>query len=354
MKKALLYFPFLAILGSCTSSPATKEVKAEKDYILFSGKITNPKGNELTILDPSETFVQVISINEDGTFADTLKVIDTIYTYYFNHGEEYSKMFLKNGYDLTFKINTEQFDESIEYSGTGSKENNYLADLALFKEENVDFSELSDTANHNYKSQLTELEKTLKQRLNSTNGLDSILVAMENKSIESFAQEIEEYRISAIKKAEKLAALIGKPSPSFNFKDPEENEKTLADFEGKYLYIDVWATWCGPCKAEIPALQDLVNKYEGKNINFLSISTDKAEKKEDWKNMIIDKNMTWTQLIADKGWSSDFVQGYSINSIPRFILIDPSGNVVNPDAPRPSNKKLVSLFDELGIDTQVK
>ncbi len=348
MKKILLYLPLFAIISSCVNSEK-KETEDVKDYIIFSGEITNPKENELTILDPSETFVQVISVNEDGTFSDTLRVIDTIFTYYFNHGGEYSKMYLKNGYDLTFKMNTDEFDETIEYSGVGSKENNYLADLALFKEKNINFSELVDVENQDYKEQLKTIEQQLKERLAAVEGLDSTLIALENESIESLSQEIEKQRALAIEKAEKLASLIGGPSPEFSFKTPEGTTKSLVDFTGKYLYIDVWATWCGPCKAEIPALQELVNKYKGKNINFLSISTDKQEKLEEWKSMIVDKKMTWNQVIADKDWSSDFIQAYFINSIPRFILIDPKGYVVNPDAPRPSNNKIEQLFNELGI-----
>ncbi len=246
-------------------------------------------------------------------------------------------------------MNTEEFDESIEYLGAGSVENNYLAASALFKEQELNFSELIAVDNTDYKAQVKEIETNQSQRLNAVNDLDTKLVQIETEDISSFAKEVEKYRASAVKKAEKLAILIGKPSPNFNFKTPSGEEKTLADFAGKYLYIDVWATWCGPCKAEIPALQDLVKKYEGKNITFLSISTDKKEKEEAWKAMIIEKKMTWMQLIADKDWSADFIQDYAINSIPRFILIDPNGNVVTPDALRPSNEKLAALFDELGI-----
>ena len=348
MKKTLLYLPLLTLVASC-SNPSTPEVKEQKNYITFSGTITNPKGDELTILDPSETYIKTIKVNEDGTFSDTLKVVDSIFTYYFSHGGEYSKMFLKNGYDLTFKINTDEFDETVHYDGVGAKENNYLAASSLFKESAVNFSELIAVDNLNYEEQIKEITIKQSERLNAVSDLDAKLIEIEKEEIDSFAKEVEEYRTSAIQKAEKLATLIGKPSPNFKFKTPNGEEKTLADFAGKYLYVDVWATWCGPCKAEIPALQALVNKYEGKNITFLSISTDKQEKLEEWKNMIIEKEMTWTQLIADKDWTSDFVQDYFINSIPRFILIDPNGNVVDPDVLRPSNEKLVALFDELGI-----
>ena len=71
--------------------------------------------------------------------------------------------------------------------------------------------------------------------------------------------------------------------------------------------------------------------------------------REDWKAMVKDKELGGIQIFAPKGWQSEFVQNYKINGIPRFILIDPDGNVVTPDAPRPSSEKLKELFTELNI-----
>ena len=115
------------------------------------------------------------------------------------------------------------------------------------------------------------------------------------------------------------------------------------------MYVDVWATWCGPCKAEIPFLKKVEKQYHGKNILFLSLSIDKAKDHDKWKAMIKDKELGGIQLFADNDWNSKFVTDYLIKGIPRFILIDPTGNIVTANAPRPSNKKLIELFDELKI-----
>lgn len=142
----------------------------------------------------------------------------------------------------------------------------------------------------------------------------------------------------------------GKASPTFeNYENYKGGTSSLKDFKGKFVYVDVWATWCGPCKAEIPHLKKVEKQYHHKNIVFVSISVDKENQKEAWKTMIKDKNMGGVQLFADKDWKSDFVQGYGINGIPRFILIDPKGNIVSSDAPRPSDPKLIELFKENGI-----
>ena len=142
----------------------------------------------------------------------------------------------------------------------------------------------------------------------------------------------------------------GNPSPKFvNYENNAGGKTSLDDLKGKYVYIDVWATWCGPCKAEIPFLQKVEKQYHGKNIEFVSISIDTAKDHEKWKKMVKEKELGGVQLFADNDWKSKFVEGYLIKGIPKFILLDPSGNIVTANAPRPSNKKLIDLFNDLKI-----
>ena len=141
----------------------------------------------------------------------------------------------------------------------------------------------------------------------------------------------------------------GSNSPQFDYENYKGGNTSLADLKGKYVYIDVWATWCGPCKAEIPHLKEKEKKYHGKNIEFVSISVDALKDSEKWKAMIKDKELGGTQLFANNSWESDFIQDYKITGIPRFILIDPAGKIVSADAPRPSDDKLEKTFQELDI-----
>ncbi len=124
---------------------------------------------------------------------------------------------------------------------------------------------------------------------------------------------------------------------------------SLDDLKGKYVYIDVWATWCGPCKKEIPFLKEVEKKYHDKDIEFVSISVDKKSAYNAWRNMVEEKELTGMQLFADNAFDSKFIKDYNINAIPRFILIDPEGKIVDPNAPRPSNPELITLFNELNI-----
>lgn len=142
----------------------------------------------------------------------------------------------------------------------------------------------------------------------------------------------------------------GNASPKFEgYENFAGGTTSLDDLKGKFVYVDVWATWCGPCKAEIPSLKKLEAEYHNKNIEFVSISVDALKDHDKWKAMVAEEDLKGIQLFADKSWESQFVQDYLIKGIPRFILIDTEGNIVNANAPRPSDEKLVALFNELKI-----
>lgn len=146
--------------------------------------------------------------------------------------------------------------------------------------------------------------------------------------------------------ADKKKTEVGQPSPSFEFENFNGGTTSLESLKGKLVYIDVWATWCGPCKAEIPYLKKVEKAYHGKDVAFVSISVDKKKDYETWKKMVKEEGLAGYQLFADNDWNSDFVQAYGIRGIPRFILLDKEGKIINPNAPRPSSGKvLTDLLD---------
>lgn len=117
--------------------------------------------------------------------------------------------------------------------------------------------------------------------------------------------------------------------------------------KGKYVYIDVWATWCVPCLKQIPYLKALEAEFHDKNIAFVSISVDKERAKSTWKKMLESKELTGIQLFADNSFESEFMNAFAVNSIPRFILIDPEGKIIDPRAPRPSYEKTRRLLQSI-------
>lgn len=151
-------------------------------------------------------------------------------------------------------------------------------------------------------------------------------------------------------KIEKIRQLQkGMISTSFAYQSIEGATVSLADLKGKYVYIDVWATWCGPCLREIPALKRLEADYHDASVAFVSISIDEQKDFEKWQTMVAEKELKGIQLFADNSWKSDFVKAYAIDGIPRFIVIDPEGNILDPNAPRPSNPEIRELFQAMEI-----
>ena len=135
----------------------------------------------------------------------------------------------------------------------------------------------------------------------------------------------------------------GRPSPDFTATDLAGKSYTLADFRGKYLYIDMWATWCAPCKAELPHFRELVKKFEGRNIAFLGLSVDKD--KAAWEKMAASGQLAGVQLLLGSG--SRFQSDYNIEGIPHFILLDKEGKIVNADMLRPSSEDTERILNEL-------
>ena len=139
----------------------------------------------------------------------------------------------------------------------------------------------------------------------------------------------------------------GNASPSFTYENHKGGETSLADLKGKVVYVDVWATWCGPCKREIPYLKEIEEEFHNKNVAFVSISIDVKKDYDAWRNMVTEKELGGIQLMADNDWKSKFVTDYGIKGIPRFILIGTDGNIINSDAPRPSSSEIRGILNGL-------
>jgi thiol-disulfide isomerase/thioredoxin len=125
----------------------------------------------------------------------------------------------------------------------------------------------------------------------------------------------------------------GNIAPAFTFENIKGEKFSLSDFKGKWVYIDVWATWCGPCKQESPYFEKLAQKFKDKPVSFISISVD--DSRAAWERHVYSKK--WSSLHLYAGGWKDITEKYFINAIPRFILIDDKGLIYSPDAERPSS-----------------
>jgi len=142
-----------------------------------------------------------------------------------------------------------------------------------------------------------------------------------------------------------LTLKTGEDALAFSYPDKEGKTVTMASLKGKVVLVDVWATWCGPCKAEIPHLKKLEEEMKGKDVQIISLSTDAVTDKDKWLKMIKDENLGGMQLFAG-GPGNEFSQYYKVNTIPRFLVFDKKGKIVTVDSPRPSNPELKALLEK--------
>lgn len=174
----------------------------------------------------------------------------------------------------------------------------------------------------------------------------SVVSQIENEEIRSrftgkyLDDVIQQQAVIAEKEREKKA----KESPVLSFSDLKGKTFDLSKFRGKVVYVDFWASWCGPCKVQFPhakKLHESLPEKLKKDIVFLYISIDDTEEK--WKDGIKSNGLEdFVNGHVEGGWGAEILAKLGIRSIPRYMLIDKEGKIVNPDARRPNDPEVLS------------
>ena len=131
----------------------------------------------------------------------------------------------------------------------------------------------------------------------------------------------------------------GKPAPDFSTTALNKDTFSLKNFHGKYVVIDVWATWCQTCQVQLPVFDELAEQYTSQNITFVALSID--DNKWAWENQASEKSSRVLPLHTND--KNVFGRTYGIDYLPRYILLDPDGKIINAQMPEPSNP----LFEEI-------
>ncbi len=172
------------------------------------------------------------------------------------------------------------------------------------------------------------LNDMMREQVNELKVNDEIMKKLSEKMDKEYFDEINEM-YQELKPLSK-----GNPAPGFTLLDNKGRTIRLNDFQGKYLYVDVWSTTCAPCIREIPFLKKLKDEYKNKNIEIVGIC---LSGKDQWKEFMKKNNLQGIQLRAEKGWKSKFRNNYLKNhGVPCFILIDKEGIIIDARAARPS------------------
>ena len=121
---------------------------------------------------------------------------------------------------------------------------------------------------------------------------------------------------------------IGTYAMDFTQNDTLGNPVSLSSFKGKYVLVDFWASWCGPCRAENPNVVKAFNQYKDKNFTILGVSLDRPNAKEKWMKAIHDDGLAWNHVSDLKFWDNAVAKQYGIRAIPQNVLIDPQGKII--------------------------
>ena len=153
--------------------------------------------------------------------------------------------------------------------------------------------------------------------------IEPLFLSIDEKYRETFPGKAFAQRIEAAK-----TIGIGKKAPGFTQNDPDGNPVSLSDYLGKYVLLDFWASWCGPCRQENPNLVKAYAAYKDKGFEILGVSLDNKDGKEAWVNAIEKDGLTWTQVSDLNSWNNEVARSYGVRAVPQSYLIDPQGVIV--------------------------
>ena len=155
------------------------------------------------------------------------------------------------------------------------------------------------------------------------------LLAILNEIVRKFPDRTDIAGIrNSIESSTPKTLWVGRQAPEISMPDAEGKTVSLSSFRGKFVLVDFWASWCGPCRRENPNVVEAYNRFKNKNFTILGVSLDRPGEKERWMQAVRDDNLTWTQVSDLKYWQSAAVSTYQFQSIPFNVLVDPEGKVI--------------------------
>ncbi len=348
MKKILIACVAIIALYACSE-------EKKKDNFTIDGKVS------LTELDGQNVYLQVTNDNTNEIVTlDSVKIQNGVFSFKGNKDTVIiASLYVPNTYDIRIALEPGTINVSIPENGvpviSGTPLNDTLQAFynridILQKEgrqivESYPKTDITPEQQQEMEAKLgaipdkidTEIVTFIKANINNVVGQFFALNFLQNFDPEVQSEILgvagEDFKSRKeiqvlIAELEKMNKSIGTLYKDFSSETLTGKKVRLSDYvgKGKYVLVDFWASWCGPCRSEMPALAALYNKYKSKDFEIVGVSLDKD--KASWKKAVDGMKMVWPQISDLKEWNSEGARAYNVESIPFTILIDKDGKIV--------------------------
>ena len=356
MKKALLIFTIsLSFLGACNKMGSKNGV--DSGTFKIYGKLHNQSSGKIYLSELGEqqfVFKDTANVLQDGSFSFEGKVKEPS-VYRISLTDQNMMLFMLDNKDIQVEADAKDLRKT--YAVKGSEEAELFKSLtdkldkmqASAMQLQERFTKANEAGNEDsarfIQERFMQLQKAngkiIKQFIKEHNktavsvfatlnllnpetdfGFADSMAAVFNKNLPE-----SQYTKALVKRLEPLKTLaVGKAAPDITLPTPDGKSLSLSSLKGKYVLVDFWASWCGPCRQENPNVVRMYNKYKDKGFEIFGVSLD--ESKDKWLGAIQKDQLTWQHVSDLKGWQSAAAQLYNIQAIPQTVLLDKEGKII--------------------------